>query len=142
MRLEAYFGEQKNAEDGEEEKKEEEEGADICEFRDSQQERVENLLQALGLANELQYAKNAEGSHNGGQGANIDIEYELRDEANPSENDNQEVEIVPAVLVVAGLVCNQFDYHLDCVDDRETNVDPLHDLSEPAWLPEPGNRKT
>ena len=53
MRLEADLGEQENAEDGEEEKKEEEEGADICEFRDSQQERVENLLQALGLANEL-----------------------------------------------------------------------------------------
>ena len=98
-------------------------------------------MQALGLADQFEDTKDPKCSHHCSQGTHIDVEDELRDEANPGEYNDQKVKIVPPVLVIAGLIRRELYDHFDGVNDCKPDIDPFHNLSELFWLSEPLDRE-
>ena len=128
--LQLDLGEQRYAEDREQEQKEDKEGTDVNKFGDRQNERLENLLQVLGRLYQFEHPSDSERSDNRRNRANIDAEHVQKDDAEPGRDNDHEVKDTPTVLEVAFGVCNNLDDHLNRVNRCEAPIENLKDFDD------------
>jgi hypothetical protein len=136
--LQLDLSEHEDAQDRVEEEEQEEKSSNIGQLRYSPNESIEQDPQTFVLLNDLKDPGDPKRSNDGSGRSNIQSINAVNDHSNPRSQNNDKVKVIPAIIKVVLLKCDQLDNGLHSVNDVEDQVDRLQYWSEAVGFIVPG----